>query len=286
MDYHGKTIVVTGGASGIGQGLVIELAKRGASVATGDRDLAGLDKTLEMAKTKGGRVTVLKAYKLDVTDENAWGDFRQAVLADFGVVDGIINNAGIALTGSASAMSHDDLRRVMDVNFYGMVYGSKAFLDILQARPEAFIANVSSVFGLYGVQDQAAYCASKFAIRGYTESLWEDLKDCRIHVASIHPGHIGTAIVSHSTDVSDGDFWTAKGISQEEAGKRFRELGMPPGQAARIILDGIQAGKKRILVGRDARLMQTVLRFAPVRGVRWINTMIDKIHKKQIGLVN
>jgi NAD(P)-dependent dehydrogenase (short-subunit alcohol dehydrogenase family) len=284
MDYRGKTVVVTGGASGIGQGLVIELAKRGANVATGDLNQNGLEDTLEMAKAEADEGQSLKGYALDVSEENAWPVFSQAVLKDFGAVDGIINNAGIALTGSAQAMSHAELRRVMDVNFYGMVFGSQAFMDDLQSRPEAFIANVSSVFGLFGVPDQAAYCASKFAIRGYTESLREDLKDSTIHVASIHPGHIGTRIVTHSTDVSDGSFWHDKGISQQEAGKRFRELGMPPARAARIILDGIKAGKARILVGRDAGYMQTVLRLAPVRGVRWINAMIDKIHKKQIGL--
>lgn len=286
MDYRGKTVVVTGGASGIGQGLVIELANRGANVATGDLNQEGLHETLERAKAQTGTGQILKGYELDVADESAWPVFRQAVITDFGTVDGIINNAGIALTGSAQAMSHVELRRVMDVNFYGMVYGSQAFMDDLQSRPQAFIANVSSVFGLFGVPDQAAYCASKFAIRGYTESLREDLKDSTIHVASIHPGHIGTRIVTHSTDVSDGGFWRDKGISQEEAGKRFRELGMPPARAARIILDGIKAGKARILVGRDAGYMQTVLRLAPVRGIRWINVLIDKIHKRQIGLTD
>ena len=259
MDFAGKAFVVTGGASGIGRALTIELAKRGASVATADVNMDALEETAELARATAAGNTRIVTYKLDVSKLEEWQAFRNKVLEEFGTIDGIINNAGITVSVPASQMTYADLDRVMGINFYGMVYGTKEFLDHLQERPEAVIANVSSVFGLFGVPTQSAYCASKHAIKGYTTSLAEELRETNVLVTSIHPGHIGTNIVRNAPLAEGAD----EADRDPNVADQFQENGMDPAEAANIILKGIEDKSPRIRIGKDAKMMDRLNRLAP-----------------------
>ena len=252
MDIAGKTIVVTGGASGIGRALAIECRKRGASVALADVDLDGARETLSRTESGSGTATRCTAHRLDVTSLDNWRAFREEVIQEHGVVDGIVNNAGVSFSGSVEDMSYEQLERVMSVNFMGMVYGTKEFLPGLKERPEGFVANVSSVFGLFPMKNQSAYCASKFAIRGFTEVLAQELKSTRVTATSIHPGHIGTNIVQNARKQGNVIGVTLSEEEQEAFAKGFKALGLSPARAATIILDGIKKKKTKIVVGRDA----------------------------------
>lgn len=265
MNIPGKTLVITGAASGIGRGLAIEAVRRGASVALADRDLEGVQETQSLAGEFGQAGTRITAHPLDVASLPQWLAFRDAVVDAHEAIDGIINNAGVSFSGKIKDTSYEQLERVMSVNFMGMVYGSKEFLEILRARPEAVIANVSSVFGLFPKKRQGAYCASKYAIRGFTEVLAQELAPTRVLVCSIHPGHIGTNIVANAR--ADGNVVNSE-LSQEQeeqVSAAFKAYGLPPEQAARIILDGIAQGKRKIMVGKDAVRSDRLSRLFPER---------------------
>ena len=252
MDLAGKTVVITGAASGIGRALGVECARRGASVALADIDLAGVLQTKTRAETDMVPGARCSAHEIDVASLLSWQTFQQAVISEHIVVDGVINNAGVTFSGRVEDTTYAHIERVMSINFMGMVYGSKEFLPMLKTRPEAFIANVSSVFGLYPMKRQAAYCASKFAIRGFTEVLAQELRSSQVLVASVHPGHIGTNIVRNAHNQGN-----VVGVSLSESEQiawvdAFKAMGLAPQRAAEIILDGVQKKKRKIIVGRDA----------------------------------
>ena len=252
MNISGKTIIITGGASGIGRELATESMRRGASVALADQDLKGALATKELAEASAQAGRSCSAHQLDVSDLAQWQSFREGILAEHSSIDGIINNAGISFSGAAEATDYSQYEKVMSINFMGMVYGSKEFLPLLKQQPEALIANVSSVFGLFPMKNQSAYCASKFAIRGFTETLAQELKDSQILVSSIHPGHIGTDILNNARKSGNlaGDLPAEE--EQEAIAKYFKDYGLSPLKAAEIILDGIKNKKRKILVGKDA----------------------------------
>ena len=263
MNAAGKTLVITGGASGIGRALAVECARRGASVALADVDMQGAEETQQLAEAVQRPNTKCTAHQLDVSSLTAWQAFREEVLAEHGTVDGIINNAGVTFSGTAEETPYAQLERVMSINFMGMVYGSREFLPMLKTRPEACIANVSSIFGLFPMKNQSAYCASKFAIRGYTGVLAQELKSTSVTVSSVHPGHIGTEILRHALE--QGNVVGADLTDQEKdgIGRAFKAMGMSPEQAANVILDGIARKKRKILVGRDALRGDIFSRFFP-----------------------
>ncbi len=265
MNVASKTLLITGGASGIGRALVIEALKRGASVAIADRDLQGALETEALGAEVRHVDAQSSVHELDVSSLEQWKAFRDAVLAEHETVDGIINNAGVTFSGKIKDTSYEQLERVMSVNFMGMVYGSKEFLTILKARPEALIANVSSVFGLYPKIRQGAYCASKYAIRGFTEVLAQELKPSNVAVATIFPGHVGTDIVRNARDAGNVVGATLSEEEQERFTEAFKAYGLPPEQAAVIILDGIEQGRRKIMVGRDAVRSERLSRLFPER---------------------
>ena len=271
MKLTGKTIVITGAASGIGRALAFECAQRGASVALADMDLEGVQETRERVEADLTAGASCSAHQLDVGSLEQWLAFREAVLAEHGTVDGIINNAGTTFSGSIEDMTYEQLDRVMSVNFMGMVYGSKEFLDILQTRPEAFIANVSSVFGLFAMKNQGAYCASKFAIRGFTEVLAQELKSTGITVASIHPGHIGTDILKHAKEQGNVSGMDLSEEEQKALIQGFKALGMRPKRAAQIILDNLAKKKTKIMVGQDAVRGDALSRLLPTLYTDMVN---------------
>jgi NADP-dependent 3-hydroxy acid dehydrogenase YdfG len=251
--FAGKVAVVTGAGSGIGQALAIELGRSGAKLAISDVDVEGLAATEERLTAIGVPV---KSDRLDVTEREAVLAYADAVNEHFGRVNQIYNNAGIAFTGDIEASSFKDIERVMDVDYWGVVNGTKAFLPHLIASGDGHIINVSSVFGLFSVPGQAAYNAAKFAVRGFTEALRQEmiLAGHPVKVSTVHPGGIKTNIVRNSTAV--------EGVDKDALAQTFdkRLAKTSPQKAARIILDGVRKNKARILVGTDAKVLDLMVR--------------------------
>jgi NADP-dependent 3-hydroxy acid dehydrogenase YdfG len=266
--FAGKVAAVTGAGSGIGQALAIELARSGASVAISDVDTEGLAQTEEQLKAIGAQV---RSDRLDVTEREAFQIYADQIEEHFGKVNQIYNNAGIAFTGDVEITEFKDIERVMDVDFWGVVNGTKAFLPHLIASGDGHIVNVSSLFGLMSMPGQAAYNSAKFAVRGFTEALRQELVLNRdpVKVTSVHPGGIKTAIARNGL--------TAEGVDPEAQYKFFdkRLASTTPQRAAEIILEAVRKNKARVLVGQDAVVLDLIVRitgsgyqrlFAPVLG--------------------
>ncbi len=242
--YSGKTCVITGAGSGIGRALSVELAGRGARLAISDVDELGLAETAELCKGTGSEP---RTYRVDVADRAAVYAHAEQVVADFGTVNLVVNNAGVALHGPVAEITDEDFRWVMDIDFWGVVHGTQAFLPHLVASGDGQVANVSSVFGLIGVPKQAAYNAAKFAVRGFTEALRQEmqLSGTPVAVSCIHPGGIRTEIARRARATASED--------KAEMATNFDKLARTsPPRAARIILKGLERDKARILVGPDA----------------------------------
>ncbi|OPX05817.1 SDR family oxidoreductase [Mycobacterium sp. AT1] len=251
--FAGKVAVVTGAGSGIGQALALELGRSGAKLAISDVDLEGLAVTEARLKAIGAPV---KADRLDVTEREAFELYADAVKAHFGKVNQIYNNAGIAYTGDVEVSSYKDIERVMDVDFWGVVNGTKAFLPHLIESGDGHVVNVSSLFGIFSVPGQAAYNAAKFAVRGFTEALRQEMVAGKrpVKVTTVHPGGIKTAIARNAA--------AAEGIDAEKLANTFdKKLAKTtPERAAVIILDAVRKNKARVLVGADAKVLDVIVR--------------------------
>ncbi|MEB3981199.1 SDR family oxidoreductase [Mycobacterium sp. 663a-19] len=253
--FAGKVAAVTGAGSGIGQALAVELARSGAKVAISDVNLEGLADTEQQLKAIGAQV---KTDRLDVTEREAFLLYADAVKEHFGKVNQIYNNAGIAYTGDVEVTPFKDIERVMDVDYWGVVNGTKAFLPHLIASGDGHVVNVSSVFGLFSVPGQAAYNSAKFAVRGFTEALRQEMILARhpVAVTTVHPGGIKTAIARNAT--------AAEGLDRDELAKLFdkRLATTSPQKAAQVILDAVRKKKARVLVGNDAKVLDVMVRVA------------------------
>ena len=251
--FAGKVAVVTGAGSGIGQALAVELGRSGAKLAIGDVDTDGLADTERQLKAIGAPV---KADRLDVTERETFLAYADAVNEHFGKVNQIYNNAGIAYTGDIEVCPFKDIERVMDVDYWGVVNGTKAFLPHLIASGDGHVINVSSLFGLFSVPGQAAYNAAKFAVRGFTEALRQEmvLAGHPVAVTTVHPGGIKTAIARNAT--------VAEGLDRDELAKLFdKRLALTsPQRAARIILEAVRKKRARVLVGADAKALDALVR--------------------------
>ncbi|MGA5465810.1 SDR family NAD(P)-dependent oxidoreductase [Mycobacterium sp. NPDC050041] len=251
--FAGKVAVVTGAGSGIGQALAIELARSGAKLAISDVDTEGLAATEERLRAIGASV---KADRLNVTERAAFHLYADEVKNHFGKVNQIYNNAGIAFTGDVVVSQYKDIERVMDVDFWGVVNGTKAFLPHLIESGDGHVVNVSSVFGLFSVPGQAAYNAAKFAVRGFTEALRQEmiLAQHPVKVTTVHPGGIKTAIARNAT--------AAEGLDAEQLANVFDKklASMSPRRAAVVILDGVRKNKARVLIGNDAKVLDAIVR--------------------------
>ena len=266
----GRVAVVTGAASGIGRALAIALAREQMTLALVDRDEPGLRETVALVTNAGGMAS---AHVLDVADETAVNAFAQDVLRAHGHVELLVNNAGVSIFGSVQELASDEIAWLMNVNFWGVVYGTKAFLPALLAQPEACIVNVSSVFGLWAPPGQAAYAASKFAVRGFTESLRAELEGTGVHVLTVHPGGIKTAIARNARVARAADPVTAATLT-----KTFEErlLTTPPETMAAAIVAGIKRGRERVLAGRDANRIDVLIRLFPTRAARWFTRRVRR----------
>ncbi|MDB5395510.1 MAG: ephD [Rhodospirillales bacterium] len=257
MKLEGKTAVVTGAASGIGRAIACSLGRRGCHLALADLNEAGLAATASLVSSAGLRVS---CHRLDVSDRLAITAFPAAVSVIHPGVDILVNNAGVALGGSFEQTAEDDFEWLFDINFWGVVRMTRAFLPLLKASGEAQLVNLSSLFGLIAPPGQAAYSASKFAVRGFSEALRHELDGTSIGVTTVHPGGIATAIARSAR--------MSKAISaadQAQSLKRFQHLlKMPPERAGEIIAQGVERRRPRILIGSDARFAALIERLFPV----------------------
>jgi NAD(P)-dependent dehydrogenase (short-subunit alcohol dehydrogenase family) len=260
---RGKVAVVTGAGSGIGRELALQLARRGARLALSDIGETGLAETAARARALGAEV---HTARLDVTDRAAVVAYADTVAAHFGVVHQVYNNAGVA--GGTAVLDSDwaDYDRIWGVNLFGVLHGTKAFLPHLVASGDGHVVNVSSLNGVMAQAGINAYSASKFAVRGFTEALRQEmlLAGHPVQVTVVHPGGVRTNIASAALEVSRqrGDEVTA----EDEARVRFyneKLLRMPPEQAARIMVDGVEAGRARVMVGNDAKAVDLLVRLFP-----------------------
>ena len=259
--------VVTGAASGIGRALAVRLTLEGiAGLAISDVNEAGLAETAQLAERSGVRVS---SHFVDVSDLDQMKAFADDAIAKHGRVTHLINNAGVGLLGTFEHISIDDMRWLMGINFWGVVHGCKVFLPTMVAQPEAHIVNISSVFGFIAPEEQSAYCASKFAVRGFTESLRHEYEGTNLHIASVHPGGVLTNIARNSRLGEDApQEW------QGQAAKFFDQVAKStPEQAAETIVSGIKKKNPRILIGKDARAISTFSRLFPKNYLRVIERL-------------
>jgi NAD(P)-dependent dehydrogenase (short-subunit alcohol dehydrogenase family) len=251
--------VITGAASGIGRALAVRMAREGiAGVAIADTNEAGLRETAALVEKAGGRVST---HVLDVSDRNAVEQFAKDVVERHGRATHLINNAGVGLIGRFEHLSIEDFEWLMGINFWGVIYCTKAFLPTLLEQKSAHIVNVSSVFGLIAPSEQTAYSSSKFAVRGFTESLRHEMADTNVSVACVHPGGIKTNIVRNSRVATDTPAeWKQQGV------KFFDKVAKtPPEDAADVIVRGIKEKNPRILIGKDAVGISMFSRLFPKR---------------------
>ncbi len=259
-DFQNKVAVITGAGSGIGRALARDLAAAGARLALSDVNQVGLQETADSLGLGSDRL-ITEAF--DVADRDAFYAFAERVTGHFGAAHLVFNNAGVALGATVEDMSYEDFEWLMGINFWGVVYGTKAFLPHLKAAGEGHIVNVSSVFGLIGVPTQSAYNAAKFAVRGFTEALRQELEmeGGRVSCTSVHPGGIKTNIARNArmgagVEKITGDVDKAR----RDFEKMFRTT---PEEASQTILKGVKGNKRRVLIGSDARAIDSMQRLMP-----------------------
>ena len=252
----GRTAVITGAAGGIGRALALSFARRGCHLALADIDEPGMNQTADSARAYGVRVS---QHRIDVADRIAVAEFPQLVSAEHPGVDVLVNNAGVAIGGTFEQVSDEDFEWLFEINFWGVVRMTRAFLPLLRASDDARVVNLSSVYGLIAPPEQAAYAASKFAVRGFSEALRHELEGSGVGVTVVHPGGIATSIAENAR--------VPAGATEEEIARRrekYRKLlRLSPEVAAETIVRGIERRKTRVLIGSDARVISAVARLLP-----------------------
>lgn len=258
-DFQNKVAAITGAGSGMGRSLAIQMAKRGCHVALSDINEKGLAETVQLVAPYGVKVT---SQKLDVADKDAVFAWADQVARDHGKVNLIFNNAGVALGSAVDGGSYEDLEWIMNINFWGVVHGTKAFLPYLKDAGEGHIINTSSVFGLFAVPSQSAYNASKFAVRGFTEALRQELELQKVNVSatSVHPGGIKTNIARAARM---DESITKMGMTTNSTEKFEKLFTTSADKAAEIIIRAVEKNQRRVLVGTDAKVLDLMVRLFP-----------------------
>lgn len=277
-NFTDKVAAITGAASGLGRELAIALAGRDCHLSLADLDEAGLAQTQALARQANAAVRI-GTRKLDVADRSAVFAWADAAAQEHGKVNLIFNNAGVGLAATVEAMSMTDFTWLMNINFWGVVHGTQAFLPHLKASGDGHVVNVSSLFGLLASPGASAYHAAKFAVRGYTESLRQelDLMCCGVSATCVHPGGIKTAIAKNSrVDASVA----ALGVDPLTSSQEFeKHLVTAPDKAAAIVLDAVSRNRRRVLVGRDAVVLDKLQRLFPSGYAALIETIHRRTHK-------
>ena len=269
QNFKAKKVIITGAGSGMGRHLAYQLAAEGAEVFITDINQQTLDETAQEIIAKGGRC---KTYLVDSASQQQIYEFRDKFMAEEKHLDVLFNNAGMAL-GEIPLLEvkEEHLKHIMDVNLWGVIHFTRAFLPAMLTRPEAHLINTSSVFGIIGVETQVPYCTTKFAVRGFTEALRMELTGTSVAVSCVHPGGIKTNI-------------TRNGIHYQDAEKvhaQFEEIAITTAEdAARIIISGVKKNKKKILVGIDAKLIDKIARLFPVKYSALFRWLHERCFKK------
>ena len=278
MRLEGRTAVITGAAGGIGRAIAVSLARRGCHLALADINEAGLAETADVARRSSypseahrtdapqtqdrahANGICISLHHLDVADRLAVAAFPNIVAAEHESVDILVNNAGVAIGGTFEQVSDEDVEWLFEINFWGVVRMTRAFLPLLRASDDARIVNLSSVYGLIAPPEQVAYSASKFAVRGFSEALRHELEGSRIGVTVVHPGGVNTLIAENAR--------VPAGVTEEEIERRRKQyrklLRLPPAIAGETIVRGIERRQARVLIGSDAKIISAVARLLPV----------------------
>jgi short-subunit dehydrogenase len=273
---QGAAVAVTGAAGGIGRALALELAARGADLALADRDEAGLKAVAAEIGTRR-KVTT---HRVDVGEPAEIADFAQAAIAAHPSLNIVINNAGVALFGQFTEIDQSQMDWLMNINFWGVVHATRAFLPHLATRPEAHLVNLSSIFGIIGPPGQTAYAASKFAVRGFSESLRHELQmtNSPVRLSVVHPGGIATNIARNAPSGSR----ITDNARRADAIERFDKMAKKsPAAAACRIIGGIENNEPRILIGSDARFMDLLQRFRPASYWAPLAKQIEKMANRK-----
>ena len=276
-NFNNKVAAITGAGSGIGQQLAILLAQQGCHLSLSDINEQGLAATLDLLKSSKVCVTT---RKLDVAEPEAMKQWAIDTVHDHGSVNLIFNNAGVALSSTVEGSSYEELEWIVNINFWGVVYGTKEFLPLIKASGEGHVINISSLFGLTAQPTQSAYNATKFAVRGFTESLRQelDMQNCGVSALCVHPGGIRTNIANAA---KMNDSIRTLGMHPERSVKAFNKLlRCPPEEAARQIIEAVQKDKRRVLIGNDAKAIDLIQRILP-SGYQHVTALASKLGKKR-----
>ena len=278
----GAAVAVTGAASGIGRALAIELAARGADLALADRDEAGLQSAaaeIATSSTRTGSARKVSLHRLDIGDSEAVAAFAREAIAAHPALNIVINNAGVALLGQFHEIDQAQMEWLFNINFWGAVHATRAFLPHLASQPASHIVNLSSIFGIVAPPGQTAYSAAKFAVRGFSEALRHELQMAKspIRLSVVHPGGIKTNIVRNSragTGVTDNE-------RRVQSIERFDAIAQTSAKDAALrIIKGIEKNEPRILIGNDARFMDLLQRFRPATYWRVMARRTEKLLKE------
>ena len=262
---QGQVAVITGAASGIGQALAESLSSRGCHLALVDVDATGLQATAQRLGPTGGRVSL---HHTDVSNKAQMQLLPDEVFRGHQRVDILINNAGVALAGPFETYTVDDLEWIVNINLMGVVYSCAYFLPALRSRNKSHIVNISSDFGLMGFPTKSMYCATKFAIRGFSEALRAELYDSNVIVTCVFPGPVGTQIVRNSRYSNEA--------KRETEAKFLAKRGIPMAYVVNRIIKGIEQGKGRVLIGKDTYMFDLSARVAP----EFTNWLVSKFHRR------
>ena len=257
MQLGGRTAVITGAGGGIGRAVAVSLARRGCHLALADINEDGLAETSNLVRTDRLRIS---QHCINVADRNDVASLPDVVTAEHGGLDILVNNAGVAVGGTFEQVTDEDFEWLFEINFWGVVRMTRAFMPLLRASTDARIVNVSSVYGLVAPPEQVAYSASKFAVRGFSESLRHELEGSNVGVTVVHPAGVNTMIAERAR--------VPAGVSEEEwerRRKKYRKLlRLPPEIAGETIVQGIERREPRVLIGSDAKFISLIARLFPV----------------------
>jgi short-subunit dehydrogenase len=268
--FAGRTCVITGAASGIGAALTHDLARRRAVLALVDRDADGLARVAEQARTTGAQE--VSTHVVDLADGGDRLDLAEAVAERHGGADLLVNNAGVALSGTFEQVSMKDFDWLLEINLHAVIRTTKAFLPQLLSRSGSHVVNISSLFGLIAPPTQVAYVTSKYGVRGFTEALRHELAG-QVGVTVVHPGGIRTNIAT-SARLSGPD---PDGAQAAQAAAFTRKaLTMPPEEAAKLIVAAVQARRPRLVITKEAKLADVLVRLAPARYWRVLQRQVER----------